>query len=203
MSSAGRLLMLIVTGVTILSGCKAPEEKKLYPHAILTPEPPRSIPDAKLVFGDGTPVSGDWLVGHWTWLYFGFANCPDVCPMALEFAAREYGRIRRKDQVQVVFVSVDPDRDRSPKLKSFVTFYHPDFLGVTGTRKDIDTLAQAVGASYVIDKPAVAGGAYNVSHSNMVFILNPQGQLSAVYAPGIPEGQMAEDFDHLLGKEKV
>jgi protein SCO1/2 len=198
-----RLFLSALLGFSLLLGCAAPAEEKSFPHAILTPEPPKVVPAVDLVFGDGSAVPATLLKGQWTWLYFGFANCPDVCPMALEFAAREYSRLTSKKGVRVVFLSVDPQRDRSPKLKSFVEYYHPDFIGVTGRREAIDTLAQAVGASYVIDKPAVPGGAYNVSHSNMVFILNPEGQLSAVYAPGTTEGHMAEDFERLLGKEKV
>lgn len=199
----GRLFLSFLLGAACLVGCNAPAEEKSFPNAILTPEPPKTVPPVDLVFGDDAPVPPDLFKGHWTWLYFGFANCPDVCPMALEFAAREYKRLTKPQGVKVVFLSVDPARDRSPKLKSFVAFYHPDFVGVTGERKAIDSLAQAVGASYVIDKPATPGGAYNVSHSNMVFILNPSGQLSAVYAPGIPEGKMADDFERLLSKEKV
>ncbi len=173
------------------------QDAKPYPHAILTPEPAREVPAVALVTGDGKPAPRDLLTGHWTWLYFGFANCPDVCPLALEYAAREHAKLRHKDRVKVVFVSVDPARDRSPKLARFVSFYDPAFVGVTGERAAIDQLAKAVGATYVIDPPAKPGGDYTVSHTNLVFVLDPTGKWVASYVPGATPGAMTADFDRL------
>jgi protein SCO1/2 len=167
----------------------------------MTPSP-KPLPSAALVHGDGKQAAAALLQGHWTWLYFGYANCPDVCPAALDFASREYRKLERPERVRVVFVSVDPARDRAPKLKQFVEFYHPTFTGVTANAATIDTLTRAVGASYVIDKPATPGGSYTVSHSNMVFALDPEGRLVAVYVPEGKPGALAEDFNRLTAKEK-
>ncbi|MEB3196198.1 MAG: SCO family protein [Candidatus Sericytochromatia bacterium] len=196
-----RLLGCLLT--LALVACAAKESESGFPHAILTPTP-KALPTVSLVRGDGQPAPADLFRGHWTWLYFGYANCPDVCPMALDFAAREYEKLTRKEAVRLVFVSVDPARDRTPKLETFVDYYNPRFVGVTGAaRHDIDSLTKAVGAAYVIDAPSKPGGAYTVSHSNMVFALDPQGRLVAVYVPDGKPGAMAEDFNRLTAKEKV
>ena len=185
-----------------LGACAGPGDEPTFPHAAMTPSP-KPVPSAALVQGDGQPAAPDLVTGRWTWLYFGYANCPDVCPVALDFAAREYRKLTHPDRVRVVFVSVDPARDRAPKLTQFVQFYHPAFTGVTADAATIDTLTRAVGASYVIDKPATPGGSYTVSHSNMVFALDPQGRLVAVYVPEGTPGALAEDFNRLTAKEKV
>lgn len=194
---------LLTLGVAFGVAACAPASEKPFPHAILTPEPAREVPAVALVTGDGKPAPKDLLTGKWTWLYFGFANCPDVCPMAMEYATKEYQALQNKDGVRVVFVSVDPARDRSPKLTEFVRFYDPAFVGVTGDKPQIDALAKAVGATYVLEAPEKPGGNYNVSHTNLVFVLDPAGKWVASYVPGATPGAMAKDFDRLTQKEKT
>ena len=188
---------VLTLGVAFGVAACDPAADKKFPHAILTPEPAREVPAVPLVTGDGKPAPKDLLTGKWTWLYFGFANCPDVCPMAMEYATKEYEQLQNKDRVRVVFLSVDPARDRSPKLTAFVRFYHPAFVGVTGDKAAVDTLAKAVGATYVLETPEKPGGNYNVSHTNLVFILDPAGKWVASYVPGAVPGAMAKDFDRL------
>lgn len=194
-------LVVALGGLLGVAACDAQDEKP-FPHAVLTPAPAREVPAVALVTGDGKPAPAGLLKGHWTWLYFGFANCPDVCPLALEYATKEYEALKQKQKVKLVFVSVDPARDRSPKLDAFVRFYNQDFVGVTGERAAIDQLAKAVGATYVIDKPEKPGGNYNVSHTNLVFVLDPTGKWVASYVPGVTPGAMAADFDRLTAEEK-
>lgn len=194
---------LLALGVAAgVGACKEGAPEKPFPHAVLTPEPAREVPAVPLVTGDGKPAPADLLKGQWTWLYFGFANCPDVCPLALEYATKEYEGLQNKSKVKVVFVSVDPARDRSPKLTEFVSFYHKAFVGVTGQPADLERLAKAVGATYVLEKAEKPGGNYNVSHTNLVFVLDPQGKWVASYVPGATPGAMTRDFDRLTAEER-
>lgn len=187
----------------LLGGCPGAPAEKDFPHAVLTPDPRKPVPAVKLVDGLGQPAPTDLLTGHWTWLYFGFTNCPDVCPLAMEYAAAEYRAMQNPKGVRVVFVSVDPKRDRTAKLEPFVDFYHPDFLGVTGDDQALAALTKAVGATYVIDPPKQpAATDYTVSHTNMVFVLDPAGRWAACYVPGAEPGAMAKDFDRLLARKE-
>ena len=201
---AGYLLL-----AALLGGCGGAPAEKPFPHAVLTPEPRKPVPAVRLVDGTGKPAPANLLKGQWTWLYFGFTNCPDVCPLALEYAAAEYKAMRNPKGVRVVFVSVDPKRDRTAKLEPFVDFYHKDFMGVTGDDPALGALTKAVGATYVIDppkQPASAGASadpnYTVSHTNMVFVLDPAGRWAACYVPGAEPGAMARDFDALLARKE-
>lgn len=197
-----------------LAGCPQTPAKP-FPHAIMTPSP-KPMPATTLVDGAGQPFTLASLQGKWVWLYFGFANCPDVCPAAMDFMAAEYKRLKAPEQVQAVFVSVDPKRDTPDKLKPFATYYHPSFIGLTGDKAAIDALAKSVGAGYVIDPPATPGGSrleggadraggeydYNVSHSNLVFVVDPAGHYVATYVPGANPGDMAADFDALAAQKR-
>ena len=178
----------------------AQQTPKPFPHAIITPSP-KPLVAVSLTRMDGKPLDLNAFKGKWVWLYFGYTNCPDVCPAAMSYMADEYKKLAHPEQVQGVFVSVDPGRDTLKRLTSFVTYYNPKFVGVTGNKAAIDAIAKEVGAGYVIDKPAQAGGGYNVSHTNLVYVLDPQGRFVATYVPGADPGAMAKDFDVLTEKE--
>ena len=176
-----------------LAACQ-PDAPRLFPHALVTPSP-RPLPTVDLVGMDGRAFATSALAGRWVWLYFGYARCPDVCPTAMIARAAEYKRLTTPARVAVVFVSVDPANDTPAKLTQFATFYEPAFLAVTGKKAMIDTLAHAVSAGYVIDSPAPGRKPTEtrISHSNLVFVVDPEGRYVASYAPGAPAGDLAAD----------
>lgn len=189
-----RLLFTALAALT-LTACPN-EPPKPYPHAIMTPAPTQP-PAVTLVDADGKPLTLDTLKGHYTWVYFGFANCPDVCPAAMSYMADEYKRLKHPDGVVPLFISVDPQRDKPEQLKKYAGYYHPKIKAATGEKAQIDTLAKALGAAYVIDAPKPGSKDYNVSHSNLVFVLDREGRYVATYVPGVTPGHLAEDFDRL------
>lgn len=195
-----RFLAPAALAAALLVGCAGGPPPKAYPHAIITPEPPKAVPEVALVKGDGTPFKLADYQGKYVWLYFGFANCPDVCPTAMEDMAAEYRLLKHPEKVQGVFISVDPARDKPADLKKYATFYHPSFVGATGDKEAIDALIKPFGVGYVIDQPAKPGGSYNVSHSNFISVVDPEGRYIATYVPGAEKGTIAEDFNALTAK---
>lgn len=168
------------------------------PHAVMTPAPKSlALPALK---GSEGPLDWAQLKGRWLWVYLGYANCPDVCPTALANLAGEYRGLKQPERVQLVFVSVDPERDTPEKLKRYASFYHPAFWGATGDRLAVDAVAKAFGASYLIDKPATAGPDFNypVSHTNLAFIVDPEGRYVGAYVPEATKGGLSGDFNALL-----
>ena len=87
-----------------------------------------------LVDQDGKAFDVDRLKGRWTFMFFGYTNCPDVCPTTLQTMKDAWKLLDKKslDKTQMVFVSVDADRDPPAVLKKYVNYFHPDFIGVTG-----------------------------------------------------------------------
>ena len=126
------------------------------------------------------------LKGRWSFLFFGFTHCPDVCPTTLAVLARARENIARTaagaDDVQFVFVSVDPNRDTAGKLRQYVEYFDASFLGVTGNDAQIGNLAGQLGAAYqVAISPGVEN--YPVTHTAAVFLLDPQARFHAVFTP--------------------
>ena len=150
------------------------------------------LPEAKnlspfqLIDYDGKPFGPKQLQGKWSFVFFGYTNCPDVCPTTMLVMKSVWAKLpaeaKAEPSPQMIFVSVDPDRDTPDKLKKYVTFYHPDFLGVTGKADQIDILTRQVGALYGFeDNPD--GKGYTVNHSAQIILVDPSGKMRAVFSP--------------------
>jgi protein SCO1/2 len=126
------------------------------------------------------------LKGKWSFLFFGFTHCPDICPTTLAVLARARDNIARNtagaENIQFVFISVDPNRDTASKLRQYVDYFDTSFLGVTGNDAQIGNLAGQLGAAYqVAIKPGMEN--YPVYHSAAVFLLDPRARYHAVFTP--------------------
>ena len=126
------------------------------------------------------------LKGKWSFLFFGFTHCPDVCPTTLAVLARVRDNIARNaagaEDIQFVFVSVDPNRDTPANLRQYVEYFDTTFLGVTGDNAQIGNLAGQLGAAYEV---AITPGMenYPVYHTAAVFLVDPQARYHAVFTP--------------------
>ncbi len=137
------------------------------------------------------------LKGKWSFLFFGFTHCPDVCPTTLAVLARARENIARNaigaDDIQFVFISVDPNRDTAGKLRQYVDYFDATFLGVTGDNAQIGNLAGQLGAAYqVAITPGVEN--YPVYHSAAVFLLDPRARYHAVFTPPHDAGAISRRF---------
>jgi protein SCO1/2 len=154
--------------------------------------PARKIAVPPLVKGNGATFTADDLKGHWSVMFYGYTNCPDICPttMAVLTQAKSKAASEGIEFPQVIFVSVDPERDKIEMLGDYVRYFDEDFIGVTGETKMINALAVQMSVVYmrvpsVTDDP----NNYQVDHSAAILLLNPQGQLAAfLTAPHTPAG---------------
>jgi protein SCO1/2 len=111
-------------------------------------------------------------------LYFGYTMCPDICPTALAFLAQALSTLEpgELEQVQVVFVSVDPERDTPERLESYSAFFHNNILGITGTPEQVAEVAGMYGAAYRrVDTDSAVG--YVVDHTSLVYVIDQEGKL--------------------------
>ena len=126
------------------------------------------------------------LKGKWSFLFFGYTHCPDVCPTTLAVLARAHDNIARNtlgaEGIQFIFVSVDPNRDTAGELRQYVEYFDTSFLGVTGDNAQIANLAGQLGAAYQV---AITPGMenYPVYHTAAVFLVDPQARYHAVFTP--------------------
>lgn len=151
-----------------------------FTHA--APAPATALPPVTLDTAAG-PLTTGALRGRWTWVYMGYANCPDVCPNTLTWLATEYRRLAHPDRVQVVFVSVDPLRDKPKGLAEYAHFFDASFIGATGDRPALDRLAGALGARYQVPANADPKQPYAVAHTNTVYVIDPEGRVVGGYEP--------------------
>jgi len=126
------------------------------------------------------------LKGKWSFIFFGFTHCPDICPTTLAVLARARDNIAKSmvggENIQFVFISVDPNRDTARKLRQYVDYFDSSFIGATGDNAQIGNLAGQLGATYQV---AIAPGMenYPVTHTTAVFLVDPRARYYAVYTP--------------------
>ncbi len=150
----------------------------------------------------GRPTGGDFTLyssrgpftlssqrGKVVLLYFGYTMCPDICPTSLAYLATALKQLQpgELEQVQVVFVSVDPERDTPERLESYSGYFHKNILGVTGTPEEVAEVAGMYGAAYRKVKSDSAVG-YMVDHTSLVYVIDQEGEL----ADSMPHGTAPE-----------
>ena len=156
----------------------------------------RALPAVDLSRHDGEPWQAAHPDAQWQFVFFGFTHCPDVCPTTLADLAGMQQRLNQagsQSTPEVVFISVDPGRDTLSRLERYVGHFHDDFVGVTGEREAIDTLTRALGISYTLHEPN-ADGDYAVDHSAAILLIDPSGQLRALWQPPHGRAVLAEEF---------
>lgn len=160
----------------------------------------RALPDVALVDQAGRPFDAARLGGRWTFLFFGFVNCPDVCPTTLATLAaarRSLADLPPAAQPAVTLVTVDPGRDTPAVLARYLAHFDPAFGGVTGSREAIDALAAGLGVAVMIG-PAAADGGYTVDHSAAIFLVNPEGRVAALFSTPHEAATIARDFRRIV-----
>lgn len=143
-------------------------------------------------------VSRQDLAGKVVPIFFGYTSCPDVCPttlLRLDQALEELGEAR--DEVQVVFVSVDPERDSPERASSYAKAVHPSFMGLTGSEEEIADVAAEYGIYYARAEGSEATG-YLVDHTTTTVVLNREGGVELLWSSTVTASQMAEDLAALL-----
>ena len=161
--------------------------------------PPRPLPEFELVDQDGSPFTQAQLRGHWSVLFFGFTHCPDVCPTTLGVLAKTRQALSDlPDELQphVVLVSVDPKRDTPQQLASYVKFFDSSFTGVTGTERSIDEFTRAIGVPVAITP--TQNGDYSVDHSAALFLIDPQGNMRALFSTPHVVSVIADDYRRIV-----
>jgi len=180
-----------LAGVLALAACG--QKASWYGTGITGIMPPLAF--AMTRASDGAPVSAQDFRGHEVLLYFGYTNCPDVCPTTLANVAQALTKLgaRAKD-VRVLFVTVDPKRDTLPVLKTYVKAFSPQMVGLRGDPDAIAKLARRYRVAYTVDP----GPPYEVSHSSAVFFFDAEGHARVVTLATDNTDALAGDMERLL-----
>jgi protein SCO1 len=163
-----------------------------------TVEPPAPAADFTLTGPDGKALSLSDFRGKLVVLYFGYTSCPDVCPTtmaALAQALRDLGA--KAGGVQVLMVTVDPQRDPPDRLNSYVTAFDPSFIGLSGTSEEIAATAKAFGIVYQVH-PGSSAANYLVDHTATATVIDKDGRVRLIWPYGTPPEELAADLAQLL-----
>ena len=134
----------------------------------------------RLTNGDGRTVTDRDLRGHWALIYFGYTFCPDVCPTTLNQVAEAMDALGPKaNQIEPVFITVDPGRDTPAVVKQYTQAFTPKLLGLTGTPEEIAQVAREYRVYYAIHKTGSGPGDYTVDHSSILYLVDPDGRFVA------------------------
>jgi protein SCO1/2 len=204
-SSAARTLLLATAAfVAALLGARA-----LMPDVPAPPVLERAVwlpggsPLPELAFVDetGAPFDARRLLGRWTYVFFGFASCPDICPTTLATLASVRRALRdlpAELQPAVLLVTVDPAQDDAARLASYVRHFDPAFHAVTGDEASLARLASALGAAYA--RVPLAAGGYTMDHSSSLFLIGPDGRLVATSGAPHDAEVIARDYRALVAR---
>ncbi len=162
--------------------------------------PGRKLPDFSLIDQQGRVFGSPNLRGRWSLLFFGYTSGPDFCPTTLPTLAAMQKRLRAaKASVlpQVIFVSVDAKRDTPAQMAKYVPYFDPEFIGLTAADQPaIEAVAKQFGVSVII-QPA-SDGTYTVDHSGAIFVLDPDGRLSAILSGPFSVDALQGDFRRIV-----
>ncbi|MDE1898115.1 MAG: SCO family protein [Xanthomonadaceae bacterium] len=190
----------IAAGLGLWLGLRghAPPQPPPMQSAQVYPQP-RPLPAFALTQSDGKPLTvADWQ-GRYTLVFFGYTRCPDICPTTLATLHRALQQLRAQEpgtQVQVDFISVDPQRDTLPRLAAYVRAFDPGFIGATGPDAQLQPLTRALGVVYA--RTPDGHGGESIDHSGVVVLIDPHGRELAVFLPPLRAAAIADDLARLI-----
>ena len=171
------------------------------------------LPPALITFPERRPLAEFALVddakgvfdlksldAHWSFLFFGFMYCPDICPTTLY----DMSQVKREiiaagveaEALQFVFISVDPARDKALQLQRYVQYFDPEFVSATGSVGQLTNLTRQLGAPFRAE-PATAENVYEVTHSSAIYLVDPSGQYAGIISPPLVPNNIANAFSRL------
>jgi len=151
-----------------------------------------------LVDQNGNPFTDANLKGKWNLVFFGYTHCPDVCPTALNDLSLAIDQLGdKKKDVGIVFISVDPERDTTAALKSYVESFGGPIEGLTGSAQEVAQAAKGYRVYYA--KHPRSDGGYDMDHSALIYIMDPQGRFTATFTPEDTADTMAARLKKLVG----
>lgn len=179
------IFAIVITGVLLGAWLTGKSAKKNADIPELLPES-RPLTTFTLTTHKKSPLNLKSLSGKWSFLFFGYTNCPDVCPTTLAELNGTYTQLLSDkmkddasmlDDTQFIFVSVDPERDTPKFLADYIGYFNEEFIGATGTKEQLTNITTQFGIKHSRGDEAPDG--YLVNHSSAVMLVNPQTQYYA------------------------
>lgn len=158
----------------------------------------RPLPEFTLSGLDGKSFTKADLKDGWSLIFVGFTHCPDVCPNTMGVLKNVAAKLRTEQRpLQVVLLSVDPERDKPEQLASYVRYFNPAFTAATGATEELDKLSRAMGFAYV-KVPGATPESYTIDHSTALILVNPKAEVAAYFTAPLKTDALAADLAALI-----
>ena len=188
-----KVSLLTFLVVAVLTSCGAPS----FRGSVLAE--PVAVPDFSLTDEDGGAFRLSEQQGNVVLFFFGYTQCPDVCPTTLAAWRRVHEALGDDaERVRFVFVTVDPERDTAERLGLHVNAFNPDFIGLTGPQKDLEAIYEVFNVVYEKDTSSGSAAGYLISHTATTFVLDPEGQWRLRETYGTDVEDIVHDIQLLL-----
>lgn len=179
------LSFIVLVAIAYISS--SPKKNKI-PQELMAVLRPHAIPlqPFTLIDKDKQLFTTQQLKGKWNFVFFGYTYCPDICPTTLSTLKQINNMLKKKNidtsEMQVIFVSIDPDRDKPEMLAKYVEYFNKDFIAVTGDAKNLQNFSRQFAVAYIKEK-ADKTGDYLISHTSSIFLVDPKMRIVASFAP--------------------
>ena len=192
--SLARIIPLLLVAA-LLAACSPPQPPQLQQGTLLPSA--KAIAGFRLVDQNGDTFTLENLKNQWTFVFFGYTQCPDVCPTSLSMLGQMMRLLEKDPSLKTLprglFVSVDPERDTPELLAKFVPYFHPDFTGVTGSQEELQKLTRQLGILYMKSADGSEDN-YLVDHSAAIILFDPDGKFHALFGMPHDPKLIASDF---------
>ncbi len=195
----GPMLRILVIGLVLLVAAMfatkrigvplpQPENATVFPAAL-------ALPEFELTTTDGQAFGRESFSDRYSLVFFGFTNCPDICPLTLAALAEAFEELESAgaELPEVVFVSVDPNRDTPAQIASYLGAFDTRFHGLRGDRARLDPLLRALGVT-VMTHASADGGSYSMTHNGTIYVVGPEAGVIATLADSLGAAEIATDF---------
>ena len=197
-------LLTLLAGIAVISGAvlvslylsaNAVTAQSLRNDSFFVYDSPTGLETFSLIDDAGNEFTNEDLNGQWSLVFFGYTFCPDICPLTLASLKQFYellGKHGENADIQVVMISVDPERDTQEVLSNYVKYFNTEFTGVTGDFAPIYTLARQMNITF--NYVAMDDENYLVNHNGEVMLIDPEGNNVGFFKPPYHPEQMRENF---------
>jgi protein SCO1/2 len=211
-----KLLYLIAAVAAAAIGFMAFQQSTVLalPENALYYKQSREIKPFQLTDHHNQAFTKENLANKWSWIFFGYTSCPDVCPVTLQELNFVYDELKAiSKDTQVLLVSVDPNRDTPEILAQYIGYFNKEFIALTSDHGVLFPFARNLGLMYAINEPEGENAdknSYLVDHSSSLVLVNPQGKIAAIFKPKqalgvlptIDSEKLVSDFAKIVNLEK-
>ncbi|MBI4006209.1 MAG: SCO family protein [Gammaproteobacteria bacterium] len=164
-------------------------------EGLLWPNPKQIMPFTAIDH-KGNLFGLEQLTGKWSLVFFGYTHCPDVCPITLSVLNQVHQKLaeqKAENNIQIIFASVDPERDTKEQLASYIEYFNKAFIGLGGTEQQIASLGQQMGIVYFRGEKS-SSGEYVVDHTASVFLIDPLTRWVALFSTPLQADNIVNRF---------